>query len=93
VGAEVRRVRVLILGAVQGVFYRATCAARAEQAGLAGFVRNLPDGRVEAAFEGPADPVDSLVRWCRRGPGRAQVDHVEVIAEEPTGERGFRIEG
>jgi acylphosphatase len=85
------RVRVVVSGSVQGVFYRATCAARAEQAGVSGFVRNLPDGRVEAAFEGEPSAVRALVAWCSRGPPGARVDHVESVDEPPRGDRAFRI--
>ena len=88
---DVVRVRVLVSGAVQGVFYRQTCASRARAAGLAGFVRNRPDGRVEAAFEGPEADVRELVSWCRAGPPDAEVDDVDVVDEAPTGERGFRV--
>jgi acylphosphatase len=91
--ALVKRVRVVVSGRVQGVFYRATCAARARDAGLGGWVRNLPDGRVEAAFEGPDAAVDGLVAWCRLGPDLARVDDVEVSAEALTGDRGFRVTG
>jgi acylphosphatase len=86
-----KRVRVLVSGRVQGVFYRATCAARARELGVRGWVRNLPDGRVEAAFEGEDAAVDAMVAWCREGPTYARVEHVEVIPEEPLGEAGFRI--
>ena len=88
-----KRVRVIVGGRVQGVFYRSTCADVVHRAGVGGFVRNLPDGRVEAAFEGPADVVDRLVEWCRRGPDLARVDEVELRAEEPVGDVGFRIAG
>jgi acylphosphatase len=88
-----RRVRVLVSGRVQGVFYRATCAVRARELGLGGFVRNLPDGRVEAAFEGPAETVDAMVAWCRRGTDLSRVDEVEVTAEELRGDVGFRVTG
>jgi acylphosphatase len=87
-----KRVRVHVSGDVQGVGFRWYTREQAMGAGLAGSVRNLPDGRVEAVFEGDADVVDRLVQWCRKGPGLARVDHVEVIEEEPTGESGFRIE-
>jgi len=87
----VRRVRVIVTGRVQGVFFRATCAARARGRGLAGFVRNLPDGRVEAAFEGEDEAVESMLDWCRRGPDLAQVESVEVFSEPPRGERGFAV--
>lgn len=88
-----KRVRVIVSGRVQGVFYRATCAARARQRGLAGFVRNLPDGRVEAAFEGPDVAVESMVDWCRRGPDLAEITSIEVVAEQPIGGSGFVVSG
>jgi acylphosphatase len=84
-------VRVVVTGRVQGVFYRVRCAERARVAGLAGWVRNRPDGRVEAVFEGASDAVEAMVSWCRRGPDLARVDAVEVTDEEPLGEAGFRI--
>ncbi|HXF71869.1 MAG TPA: acylphosphatase [Actinomycetota bacterium] len=86
-----KRVRVLVSGRVQGVFYRATCAARARELGVAGWVRNLPDGRVEAAFEGEDAAVDAMVAWCREGPPYARVERVEVTEEQPLGEAGFRV--
>jgi acylphosphatase len=85
------RVRVTVDGRVQGVFYRATCARLARDAGLGGHVRNLPDGRVEAVFEGPEADVDRLVDWCRVGPEMARVDEVEIVAEQPRGDREFRV--
>ena len=86
-----RRVRVLIRGRVQGVFFRAETRARAESLGLSGAVRNLPDGAVEAVFEGDPARVESMVEWCRRGPEGASVEDVEVSSEEATGERGFDV--
>jgi acylphosphatase len=88
-----KRVRVIASGRVQGVFYRATCARLAREHGLAGFVRNLPDGRVEAAFEGQDGVVDRMVDWSRRGPELAVVADLQVLAEEPVGETGFRVAG
>ncbi|HEX9124075.1 MAG TPA: acylphosphatase [Actinomycetota bacterium] len=88
-----RRVHVLVSGQVQGVFFRASCGARARELGVAGYVRNLPDGRVEAAFEGPSRDVDAMIAWCRRGPDRAEVEDVEVTEELSTGEEGFRVSG
>jgi acylphosphatase len=87
----VKRVRVTVSGRVQGVFFRATCARLARDAGIAGHVRNLPDGRVEAVFEGPGDDVDRLVAWCRTGPEMARVDEFEVVAEQPVGDLEFRV--
>jgi acylphosphatase len=89
----VKRVRVIVAGRVQGVFFRATCARLARDAGVGGFVRNRADGRVEAAFEGASEVIDRLVEWCRRGPDLARVDHVEILAEQPLGDVTFRIEG
>jgi acylphosphatase len=89
----VRRVFVKVSGRVQGVFYRATCARLAREKGLAGSVRNRPDGGVEAVFEGPPDAVEDMVAWCRQGPELARVDDVEIRDEEPRGEGGFRVTG
>lgn len=92
-GADRRRVRVVVSGRVQGVFYRASCAAEAERAGVGGFVRNLGDGRVEAAFEGRSQAVEEMIGWCRLGPRGARVERVELHEEELTGERTFAIIG
>jgi acylphosphatase len=89
-GATVRR-RVFLSGRVQGVFFRDSCRRRALAAQLAGTVRNLPDGRVEAIFEGPADAVDGLIAWCRRGPRLAEVSAVEILEEAPEGLTGFGL--
>jgi acylphosphatase len=59
--------------------------------GVAGWVRNNPDGTVEAAFEGEPDAVEALVDFCREGPRGAVVERVEVSEEEPAGDSGFRI--
>ena len=88
-----KRVRVVASGRVQGVFYRASCARLARGLGLAGHVRNLPDGGVEAAFEGADSAVDEMVAWSRQGPDLANVDHLQVVTEEPSGETGFRVMG
>jgi acylphosphatase len=85
------RAHVRIRGRVQGVFFRAEARARAESLGVAGWVRNAPDGSVEAVFEGDEARVRSMVEWCRRGPSGARIDDVEVEPEEPTGETGFHV--
>ncbi len=85
-----KRVRVLVSGRVQGVFFRVECARTAEGAGVRGYARNLDDGRVEAVFEGPDDAVESMTAWCRSGPPHARVHDVQIEQEAPTGERGFR---
>jgi acylphosphatase len=86
-----RRVRVVVHGAVQGVFFRDSARRMASSRGVAGWVRNRPDGAVEAAFEGEPEAVESMLRFCREGPPRAAVERVEVEDEEPTGETGFRV--
>ena len=85
------RYRVLISGQVQGVFFRDTCRRLAEQSGVAGWARNLPDGRVEAVFEGPAEEVRRLVEWARTGPRHAVVDDVAVQSEPPEGLAAFVV--
>lgn len=87
----VKRVHVFVSGQVQGVFFRARCAERARARQLAGFVRNISDGRVEAAFEGPDEAVDDLVAWCREGTDWAQVESVDVTEEPVRGEAEFRV--
>jgi acylphosphatase len=84
------RAHVTISGRVQGVGFRYATRARARSRGLAGWVRNNGDGTVEAVFEGPPEPVEALIAWCRRGPSGARVDDVKVELEAPNGERGFR---
>jgi acylphosphatase len=85
------RRRVIVAGAVQGVFFRDATRRQAEAHAVAGWVRNNADGTVEAAFEGEADAVERLVEFARHGPERAAVESIEVISEEPEGLEGFRI--
>ena len=86
------RTRVLVHGKVQGINYRAECRREALRRGLSGWVRNLPDGAVQAVFEGEDAEVDSMVEWCRRGPASARVGNVEVSREAADGaERGFEL--
>ena len=83
--------QVIVRGGVQGVGFRVSAAARARSLGLAGWVRNRPDGTVEAVFEGERDRVASMVEWCRRGPAGSAVAGVEERWAEPQGESGFRV--
>jgi acylphosphatase len=85
------RVRVVVAGVVQGVFFRDTCRDQARAEGVGGWVRNRGDGTVEAEFEGPRAAVDRLVTWCRSGPPRARVDGLEVETVPPIGDQRFRI--
>ncbi len=80
------RAHVFISGRVQGVFFRAHTREQALKRGVTGWVRNLPDGRVEAVFEGEEDDVRSVIEWCRHGPPFARVENVEVEWEDYRGE-------
>jgi acylphosphatase len=84
------RRRVVVHGRVQGVFYRDTTRRMARSRGVAGWVRNNPDGTVEAVFEGEPEAVESMVRFAEEGPRGAVVDRVETAEEEPEGLRDFR---
>jgi len=86
-----KRAEVVVRGAVQGVFFRVEARDRARSLRLAGWIRNAPDGSVEAAFEGEDERVESMVEWCRRGPRGARVDDVDVTWTEVQNEDGFSI--
>ena len=86
-----RRVRVVVTGRVQGVFFRDSCRERARSEGLGGWVRNRGDGAVEAEFEGPAAAIDRVVEWCRTGPARARVDAIEITVVPLVGDQRFRV--
>ncbi len=88
---EIVRRRVLVSGRVQGVWFRRSTADIAELSGVSGWVRNLPDGRVEAIFEGDRGAVGFVVDWCSDGPPAARVEAVDVVEEEPQGVSGFRV--
>ena len=87
---RVRR-HLWVSGRVQGVFYRDRCRAEALAHGVSGFVRNRPDGRVEVALEGPPAAVAAVEAWCRAGPRRAQVQHVEARDEAASGATRFEV--
>ena len=88
---ELVRARVVVSGRVQGVFFRDETRRRARSLGVAGWVANRRAGTVEAAFEGPREPVESMVRWCGHGPSGAQVDDVQTTWEDPRGDQGFAV--
>jgi acylphosphatase len=86
------RAHVFVSGRVQGVFFRSEIRHEAKKRGLRGWVRNLPDGRVEAVFEGEEKSVKELIEFCKRGPPGARVTSVDVSWEQPTGEfKDFEI--
>jgi acylphosphatase len=81
----------MISGRVQGVFFRDTLRRQADERGVAGWVRNLPDGQVEAVLEGAPADVQSLIEWAHHGPPHAKVDYVTATAEPPGGLTAFVI--
>jgi acylphosphatase len=85
------RVRVVVTGRVQGVFFRDSCREQARAEGVGGWVRNRGDGAVEAEFEGSRRALDRLIAWCRSGPARARVDSVDFTEIPAIGDRRFRI--
>jgi acylphosphatase len=87
-----KRLHVYISGRVQGVFFRAETQRMAKSFNLAGWVRNIADGRVEACFEGKDENIDKMLEWCHMGPSAARVEEVLVEEELYTGEfRDFNI--
>jgi acylphosphatase len=82
---------VTIHGRVQGVFFREETRRRAVALGVAGWVRNLPDGAVEAVFEGEPDAIETMLAFCGEGPPGARVDRIDVDEEEPLGLSGFEV--
>jgi acylphosphatase len=88
----VKRAHLWIEGRVQGVFYRAFTRDLAVKLGLKGWVKNLPDGRVEAVFEGPEEKIQEAIKYCWQGPPAARVTDIDIKWEEPKGEfDGFDI--
>jgi acylphosphatase len=86
------RSRVYVSGRVQGVFYRSSTLNKAISHNVTGWVRNLPDGRVEAVFEGDMEDVNMLIEFCKKGSRWAKVVNVEVFKEQYTGiYKDFRI--
>ena len=92
-GDTLIRRRARIQGRVQGVWFRGSTEAKALRLGVDGWVRNRPDGSVEAVFEGEPEAVQGLLEYVRVGPRQARVERVDVTQEPPEGERGFRVRG
>lgn len=86
------RAVVIFRGRVQGVYFRAHCAEKAESLRLDGYVRNLPDGSVEAVFEGDRSVIEECIRWNKTSQPYARVESVELTWHAPTGDfRGFHV--
>lgn len=89
---EPKRLRAIISGRVQGVWYRASTRDQAAAYGLTGWVKNLPDGRVEAVMEGDEELLRQMLAWCWQGPPNARVDAIEESWSPATGEfKGFKV--
>ncbi len=83
---ETARLRIVIEGIVQGVFFRATTIEESSKLDLTGWVKNCSDGRVEAVFEGDVDGIEQIVEWCKKGPPGAVVRNIETTWEQATGD-------
>ena len=81
-----QRVRMIIQGIVQGVFFRANAKKAAEMLGLKGYARNMADGSVQIVAEGPEQKIKELIEFCKKGPRAARVDKVDVHIEEASNE-------
>ncbi|MBI4130016.1 acylphosphatase [Candidatus Roizmanbacteria bacterium] len=86
-----KRIHLFISGRVQGVFFRAHCKEKADELGLRGWVTNLPDGRVEAVFEGEENHIAKMVHWCYSGSLGSRVEKIDIQEEKVRGEEGFEI--
>ncbi len=90
-GLEPKRVRVVVTGRVQGVWFRDSCREQARAERVGGWVRNRGDGAVEAEFEGAPAAVERMVEWCRHGPPRARVDDVTIDTISVVGDMTFHV--
>lgn len=84
-------VHLMISGKVQGVFYRASAKEKALELALSGWIKNTPDGSVEATVSGSDEAVQQFVDWCRQGPPRAEVSQVSVTPKPDSGFAGFEV--
>ena len=86
-----KRLHLFISGFVQGVGFRVFAKNEAKKLGISGWVKNLPDGRVEAVFEGKKGQVDEMVKWCYKGNPYSQVEKVDIKEEKVESLQGFEI--
>jgi len=89
--SEVIARRLLIRGRVQGVFFRDSVRRAARREGVSGWALNRDDGAVEVRLEGPPEAVERMIEFCREGPPRARVEHVDINDTVPEGAHGFEI--
>ena len=89
---EKTRAHMIVSGRVQGVFFRQNTLNKAKELGVFGWVNNLPDGRLEAVFEGEKKKVEEIVNWAEKGPVSAEVSDIKVKWQEYKGEfKGFKL--
>ncbi len=81
-----RKVKILVTGRVQGVYFRAFTQKKANQLSIKGYAKNLPDGRVEIIAEADAVTIEKFTTWCHKGPITARVDQVEITELAPNNE-------
>jgi acylphosphatase len=86
--ADIKRIHVIVEGRVQGVFFRAYTKDEAVRLGLSGWVRNRPDGSVEALVEGKKSDVEKMVQWFHQGSPHSYVEKVHIAEETPVGDSG-----
>ena len=89
--AEIKHFKITVTGKVQGVFFRVSTKAVANQMGINGFVRNETDGSVYIEAEGESFMLDELVNWCKEGPDGAKVEEVELVEGELKNHKGFEV--
>jgi len=80
--ADKARVHIFVSGLVQGVFFRENTRQEAEKLGIKGWVKNLPDGKVEAVFEGDRNKVEEMIEWSKKGPSPAKVENIDLNWED-----------
>ena len=86
------RSHIFVSGKVQGVFFRENTRKKAAEFGLSGFVRNLPNGKVEAVFEGEKEKIEKIIQWIKKGSETAQVENIEIDWQNSQGEfKNFKI--
>ncbi len=86
-----KHINIKVTGKVQGVFFRASTKAVADQMGVKGFVKNEKDGTVYVEAEGEATILEMFVDWCKEGPEKAKVEHVEITDGEIKDYRNFEV--
>jgi len=88
---EVKHMKITISGRVQGVSYRLSAKAKADELGVSGFVRNEPNGDVYLEAEAAEEVLYKFIKWCNLGPSLAKVEKIDALPGEPVGYSQFEI--